>query len=222
MGDEWGVRRAFLYACVRLDLARRLGVATYHLASRQNNGRRHGEKCIFQQYGRVSEAQQRRRRQDALRRLERELDGEHTIGVCFAPIPKSGCMKAIRRGGIKSDVRYVTTAFSSARRWVNERKGGKFWERRDEDRDARLCLTLLTPNLWLGVALRRALNLNNSDNVVRIHKLSLWIIYIKRKILKPNKLIFRRGKLGVVPSKKRTFGTSVRGFNLAVILKVHA
>ena len=108
------------------DLIRALAQATYHLASRQSNGQGHGEMCIFQQYGQVSEARQRRRRQDALRRLERELDGNTLLVVYFAPIPKSGCMKAIRSGGIKSDVRYVTTAFSSARTCVNERKVERF------------------------------------------------------------------------------------------------
>ena len=65
------------------DLIRALAQATYHLASRQSNGQGHGEMCIFQQYGQVSEARQRRRRQDALRRLERELDGKHTISRIF-------------------------------------------------------------------------------------------------------------------------------------------
>jgi hypothetical protein len=45
---------------------------------------------------------------------------------------------------------------------------------------------------------------DNSDGMARIHKLSLWIIDIKRKILEPNKLVFRRGKLRVVPSEKCT------------------
>ena len=40
--------------------------------------------------------------------------------------------------------------------------------------------------------------------MARIHKLSLRIIDIKRKILEPNKLVFRRGKLHVVPSKEGT------------------
>ena len=45
---------------------------------------------------------------------------------------------------------------------------------------------------------------NDSDSMAQIHELSLWIIDVKRKILKPNKLVFRRGKLCVMPSKKRT------------------
>jgi hypothetical protein len=57
--------------------------------------------CIFRQYGQVSEGQQRRRRQDVLRRLERELSRKHTVVVCPVPIPRSGCMKAIRSGAIR-------------------------------------------------------------------------------------------------------------------------
>jgi hypothetical protein len=99
-------------------------VATHHPASRQSNGRCHDVMCIFQQYGQAFGGQQRRRRQDVLRRLERELDRKHTVVVSFAPIPRSGCMKAIRSGGIR---RYIPTALSSARRWVNKRKDGQVW-----------------------------------------------------------------------------------------------
>ena len=127
-------------------------------------------------------------------------------------------MKAIRSGGIKSDVRYVTTAFSSARRCVNERKVERF-----EDRAARLCLTLATPSLWLGVALCLLeqpfsfLVPNDYDDMARIHRLSQLIIYIKRKILKPNKLVFRRGKLCVMSSEKSTEGRNqkVLGFSIS-------
>ena len=107
------------YARVRLNGTSRITYTTYHLASRQSNGRGHDEMCIFQQYGQVSEGQQRRRRQDVLRRLQRELRRKHTVVVCLVPIPRSGCMKAIRSGAIQQ----YNQSLSSARRWVNGLEG---------------------------------------------------------------------------------------------------
>ena len=59
--------------------------------------------------------------------------------------------------------------------------------------------------------------------MARIHKLSLRIIDIKRKILEPNKLVFRRGKLHVVPSKEGTESQNeCQRIHLKVILEVRA
>ncbi len=59
--------------------------------------------------------------------------------------------------------------------------------------------------------------------MTRVHKLSLRIINMKCKILEPDKLVFRRGKLHVMPSKESTENQNkVSRFDLAVILKVRA
>ena len=64
-------KRSYARVSVLKRLWTRFGYATHHLASRQSNGRGRDEMCIFQPYGQVFEGQQRRRRRDVLRRLER-------------------------------------------------------------------------------------------------------------------------------------------------------
>lgn len=63
----------------------------------------------------------------------------------------------------------------------------------------------LNPNFWLGAihGMQRASSFDT--NTTRIHRLyPSDIIDIKRKIFKPNKLVFRRSEFLTVSTKKST------------------
>lgn len=81
--------------------------------------------CIFRRYGRVSEGQQRHRRQAVLRRLERkELEQKHTSSRVLRAYSQVGMYKGYpKRRHLMYVIRLQSPRLGT--KWINERKIGR-------------------------------------------------------------------------------------------------